>query len=139
MTKLIACVFHSSSGAKAARLDLLENGFNDEQIQIHGAATSPEDGQPASQEGDDIGKTVEEIFNGLIPDAAETARYVKAVNDGKYVLALHAPDESAASQAADILRAAGGAPATDAERLASESAPRIYALKHAPANWQARS
>lgn len=139
MPKLIACVFHSSSAAQAARQDLLVEGYKDEQIQIHGAATPAHDDASPNREGDDVSKVVEQIFNGLIPDAAETARYVKAVNDGKYVLALHVADDEAAAQAADILRAAGGTPATAAESQLSESAPRIYALKHTPTNWSAHS
>lgn len=129
MTKLVACIFHAEAEAEAARRDLLACGFKAEQIEVHGHVAAP---PRANREGDDLEKAVEGIFDGLIPDADETARYVQAVNEGKRVVVLHAPDDTAAARAASILREAGGTPSSESDPLADASGPRVYSLADAP-------
>ncbi len=171
---LIVCLFNSRRDAEAARDCLLRQGFEDARIRVEGAGhttVSTADGHAtvaASARNVDPGLigVIERMFSGLLLDNDEVAHYAHAVSNGRYVVALHVADDSAAARAASILHQFSGAitgkagsddavaatPAisaghaegrdmavTGASGAASLSGPRIYPLPNSPTGWDKAS
>jgi len=170
MTKLIVWVFNSRPDANLARDRLMQRGFEDVQIRMEGgakAATTAQSKTPTEsaagyKEDHGVAGVIERMFSGLLLETGEVARYAKAMNEGKCVVALHVADDAAVSRAVAVLDEVGGktAPPTisrdsepstvrsgagssklDYEALpefdsnAIGPGPRIYALPDSPTGW----
>jgi hypothetical protein len=127
MEKLIVSTFNSRRDADAARRRLRERGFDDARIRIEGGATAP-----THTEEHGLAGVITRMFSGILLDD-DIARYSHAVRDGKYVLVLHAPDDTAAADAALVLRGRDSPHST--ETVASLNGPEIYPLPNSPVGW----
>ncbi|MEO8346982.1 MAG: hypothetical protein ABI607_14925 [Betaproteobacteria bacterium] len=114
--KMIACVFNSRSTAESARDRLRQYGFDDARIRLEsgelaeasiagGRAYGP---AAACSVDRDVAGVIARMFSGLLIGGDAVANCAQAVNDGKYVVALHVADDAAAARAASILHEFSG-------------------------------
>lgn len=170
VTSMIVCVFSSRSNAESARDRLRQHGFENARIRVEGGEiteASIADGHakdPASAPSADRGLVgvIERMFSGLLLNSDDVASYAQAVNNGKYVVALHVADDAAAARAASILHEFSGETAaatgtndgmspartstvgtdkggygagTAVDVAAAVTGPRIYPLPNSPTGW----
>lgn len=156
MKKMIVCAFNSRLDAYAARESLIRSGFEDVSIRVAGGGTmeatvadrSAKERAIEQQGGRSV---IELMFSGMFFDSDEVTRYSHAVDNGKYVVALHVADDAAADRVVSILKNLGEKKSqpivSDDNESRTETSsiggsksenifePRIYPLPNSPTGW----